>query len=314
MTSDQNRVPQVRAPHEWVHVRGVEVSSLRPGIAIDALLADLIDYAGLYPPAGLDMNTAVRNYLQYKAGPHQSFVGRFVVNLDRIGELRAAAAESFTEIPLSVIVASSTDFGALAESLGDAFDRVSFECKVAEPADIERIAAQLPAHSECYFEIPMGSNSEPLLDALVIHGARPKLRMGGVTSEAFPPVGTIAEMLQALAHRHLAFKCTAGLHHPIRSQNPLTYEPDSTEAVMHGFLNLLFAATLLHFGGSTLEAQHILNEADRHAWQVTPEEIRCRAVLWSGDQLRAVRQHFFISFGSCSFEEPVRGLEALGWL
>ena len=37
--------------------------------ALQALLESLIDYAGLFPPAGLDMATAVANYAGYKDGP-----------------------------------------------------------------------------------------------------------------------------------------------------------------------------------------------------------------------------------------------------
>jgi len=42
-------------------------------------------------------------------------------------------------------------------------------------------------------------------------------------------------------------------------------------------------------------------------------------VAWHGrqltvEQLRTAREQFAISFGSCSFEEPVRDLEQLGWL
>ena len=35
--------------------------------AMEAALSNLIDYAGLYPPAALDMRTAVRNYLDCRA-------------------------------------------------------------------------------------------------------------------------------------------------------------------------------------------------------------------------------------------------------
>ena len=36
--------------------------------AIRALLTESIDYAGLFPPAGLDMASAVENYARYRAG------------------------------------------------------------------------------------------------------------------------------------------------------------------------------------------------------------------------------------------------------
>ena len=153
-----------------------------------------------------------------------------------------------------------------------------------------------------------------MLDAIKERGARAKLRMGGVVAEAFPPAKAIAGMLQALAERHLPFKATAGLHHPTRSRHPFTYQADSAAGTMHGFLNLALAATLLHFGGTAGEALHILEEEDPQAWQVSDDAIRCRAFRWEAEQLRVMREQFFISIGSCSFEEPIRDLESMGWL
>ena len=40
--------------------------------ALRALLAGLVDYAGLFPPAGLDMSVAVHNYAAYRAGDEAS--------------------------------------------------------------------------------------------------------------------------------------------------------------------------------------------------------------------------------------------------
>lgn len=282
--------------------------------AVETLLAGLIDYAGLYPPASLDMHTAVRNYLQYLQGPHLTVLGRFIVNLDRIDELRTVAADAFPDMPLSVILPPHTDFSTLPEVIGEVLDRASLECKVSQPSDIEHITARLPAQTECYFEIMMTPESEILLDTMVVHCGRAKLRMGGVVTDAFPSPKSVVSMLQALAQRHLAFKATAGLHHPVRSSHAYTDEPDSGEGMMHGFLNLVFAAMLLHYGDDPIEALHTLEEQDAHAFQVTPEAIRCRETLWSIDQLRAMREHFFRSFGSCSFEQPISDLEAMGWL
>lgn len=281
--------------------------------AIEAALGGLIDYAGLYPPAALDMRTAVRNYLGYRQGTHRAALGRFVVSLDRISDLRSAAGESFAEMRLSVVLPADADFKALHEILGGQFERSVFECKVSEPAEIERLGAQFPESAERYFEIPIQPIREELLDAIAACGARAKLRMGGLMADAFPSPKATALMLRALAGRHLAFKATAGLHHPVRSHHPFTYESHSASGMMHGFLNLAFASALLHYGGSAGEVLHTLEEEDPSAWRVSPEAICCRAFLWTVDQLREMRQ-FFISFGSCSFEEPMRDLEALGWL
>ena len=280
--------------------------------AVETLLAGLFDYAGLYPPANVDMQTAVRNHLRYTESAHRGALGRFVVSADRIDEVRSAAGESFSEMRLSLLVGADANLGSFSELLAEP-GCVALECKARQAADIEQICAQLPAHTECYFEIPMGVE-ENLLDAFKACGTRVKLRMGGVTAEAFPQAEAIVLMLHALAERHLAFKATAGLHHPVRSRHPFTYQADSAAGMMHGFLNLAFAATLLNLGGSAGEALHILEEEDPQAWLVSADAIGCRGFRWDVDQLRAVRERFFISIGSCSFEEPIRDLESMGWL
>ncbi len=66
--------------------------------AIEAVLGGLIDYAGLYPPASLDMRAAVRNYLEYRDGPHAFALGRFIVDIARTDELREAAGSALTAI------------------------------------------------------------------------------------------------------------------------------------------------------------------------------------------------------------------------
>ena len=282
--------------------------------AIEALLMGLIDYAGLYPPASLDMASAVDNYLRYRQSQHAAALGRFVVSHDRIGELERSAGHSFGQMKLSVIVSADVDSKAINWIVRGTPGRVAFECKVSQPGEVDRISSQLPPNTECYFEIPLQESTDKFLDAIAAGNNRVKLRMGGVIPEAFPSAKTIALLLQAMAERRLAFKATAGLHHPIRSVHPLTYKADSPVGTMHGFLNLAFAAILLHFGGMAGEALHILEEEDPHAWKVAPDAIHCRALRWSADQLADTREKFFISFGSCSFEEPIRDLESLGWL
>jgi len=281
--------------------------------AIEAALSGFIDYAGLYPPAALDMQAAVRNYLEYRESKHAFILGRFIVNIARLNEMREAAGDAFRSMRLSVIAAQDLDPRLIWRHLDEGFRIESVEIKCNEPGTTTHIAERLPDALERYFEIPVQDPATEWIDTLASIRACAKLRMGGVVFEAFPASKPVALMLCALADRQLPFKATAGLHHPIRARHAFTYEAGSASGKMHGFLNLLSAATLLYSGGEAGEALRTLEEEDPHAWRVTPEAIRCRAFQWTADQLRTVRERFFLSFGSCSFTEPIRDLEALGW-
>lgn len=285
--------------------------------AIDRLLADLIDYAGLYPPASLDMHSAARKYLEYSRSTHAPALGRFIVDLDRFPYLWDAAGDYVRGMRLSVILAADADCGELNSLLDKGYRIEAVETKAASAEEVEQIAARLPAGMTAYFEIPLTAGSD-LFDAIAAEGARldarVKVRMGGVAAEAFPPIASIAYMLEGMARRRLLFKATAGLHHPVRGRHALNGDAGSATAVMHGFVNLACAAALLYFGGSAEEACLVLEEEWPRDWKVSDDAITWHEYGWSGDELGEVRQNFFAGFGSCSFEEPLRDLEALGWL
>jgi hypothetical protein len=59
---------------------------------VRALLEGLIDYAGLFPPAKLDMRPAVENYAAYLAGPDAWALGVDGVYVRHSGARRASAA------------------------------------------------------------------------------------------------------------------------------------------------------------------------------------------------------------------------------
>lgn len=281
--------------------------------ARDRLLHGLIDYAGLYPPASLDMRTAVRNYLDYRASVNATALGRFITDFIRLNELRGAAGDELASMLLSVIVAPGADLGALRGAAAE-LPVESVEIKCGEPLTITRICDQLPERAERYFEISLSSACSSAIDALASVDARAKLRMGGVVPEAFPSSEFVVRTLHTLADRRVPFKATAGLHHPVRSQHPLTYAADAPRATMHGFVNLFCAAAVIYFGGSAGTARSILEEQDPRAFHIAADAMGWRELRWSADQVHTIRQKFFTSYGSCSFIEPMQDLEALGWL
>jgi len=262
--------------------------------SLRALLEHLVDYAGLFPPAGLTMQNAVRNYARYREGESAWALGKFVVPQARVSEVPE-------EFPLSILGVD--------------------EVKATSAEEIEqlavdgwRLAGASPAHV-----LPPTANRQPptiyveiadlsLLDAIQRHGLRAKIRTGGITPDAFPAIDNVAEFLRACKAKGVAFKATAGLHHPLRCVKPLTYEPNAPVGTMHGFVNVFFAAALLD------HAEGVLAETDPSAFAFDDEGASWRGNRVSTEEIVTVRRDFATSFGSCSFEEPIGDLKELGWL
>jgi hypothetical protein len=281
--------------------------------AIESLMAGLIDYAGLYPPAAFDMRTAVRNYLEYGAGKNSFALGRFIVDMNRLEELRSVAGDSLSNFRLSVSASATASATEIDILFRRGLPIESIEIKCVEPLTICRISEKIPQAIEQYFEIPIQLGCSGAIDAIASVGARAKLRMGGLVADAFPSPEQVVKWLQLVTDRRIPFKATAGLHHPIRSRHPFSHAVNSPRGTMHGFINFFCAVALVRSGD--LEFAHtVLEEEDRNAFHISPQSIAWRSHQFTCEQVRTIRQELFTSYGSCSFDEPLQDLEALGWL
>ena len=289
--------------------------------ALRALLSGLIDYAGLFPPAGLAMDAAVRNYDSYLRSEHAWMLGRFIAPAARLTEYQIAVRDAGIDAStwrLSVLATAADaevicPFNDKAAELG----RIDvLEIKAADVRGIEDATIAFGRQYQLYFETPP-ETWRSLLPAIGRAKARAKVRTGGEVTTAIPDESRVLEFLRLASERRIAFKATAGLHHPLRAMQRLTYKPDSPTATMHGFLNVFCAAALLwHEPERRQEAAWILDERDTDG--ITMDEMTMTwhnsAVTLAAQQIEEARQQFCIGFGSCSFTEPVEDLRALGWL
>jgi len=296
--------------------------------ALHPLLASSIDYAGLFPPAGLDMATAVRQYAEYRAGPDAWALGRFVVPVARLGELEREAELLAPRQPaepwrLSALLGPST--GEEIKALGEFNCRHAADGAASLSADVvearadsvetvDRLLTGLPRWVQAYVEIPLDRDPTPLVAAIARHGARAKARTGGVTADAFPSAAALARFLRACTAAGLPFKATAGLHHPLRAEYRLTYAPGSSKGTMFGFLNVFLAAALILQGLSDAEAEQLLEERSPEAFRFSAEAIEWRGYRLDRPAVEDARAGGIVAFGSCSFEEPLGELRAMGAL
>ena len=136
-----------------------------------------------------------------------------------------------------------------------------------------------------------------------------KVRCGGQAAGSTPSVDDLAAFVVA-AHAHdVPWKATAGLHHPVRGVHGV-----SGGAVPHGFLNLFVAGAALHAGVlDSARVAEVIAESEPRAFVVDPTHIAWRGVRVEAEQVGAARERC-VSFGSCSFDEPVNDLRELGIL
>ena len=296
---------------------------------VRALLEGLIDYAGLFPPAALDMPAAVESYAAYRGGADAWALGRFVVPSARLDAFEGAAAarlpRSADAAPWPVSLLGGGDAAHDAEAIFAFNERHAhaaagravidmIEVRAGDMDALAHAARSAPAGVTTYVEIPIERDPVDLLAALATHGARAKVRTGGVTPDAFPPPRALARFIRLAADQGVPFKATAGLHHPIRAEYPLTYEPAAATGTMYGFLNLFLAAGFAQEGLTIAEIEQVLEERDPAAFAFDEAGVRWRGLHAGVDALGTLRTRVAASFGSCSFTEPVGELRALGLL
>lgn len=294
--------------------------------AARAAFERLIDYAGLYPPASLPLESVVHHYVEYRRGPQAWMLGRIIAPIDKLGELeqlaRNAGATGDDRWAVSVLVgsaeASATSGDAIQRAAASA-DSVltieSIEATATSEDDVAAVAAAFPSTIDRFVEIPAEPDPAGLMRAIRHHACAAKIRTGGVTGDAFPSPARLARFLARAAAIGVPMKATAGLHHAIRGDRRLTYAADSATTVMHGFVNVVLASVLLTAGRIDDETAEALLDDDR------PEVFKFggRAASWLNavvtyTEIAHARHALLRSVGSCSFEEPVSELTALGWM
>lgn len=308
------------------------------GDITEALFTGLIDYAGLFPPERRDMPGAVSGYREARNGDHAFVAGRFIVPGARLLELaRALDAEPVQEAPwpLSVLVDGAWP------NLGDATSEVESGLGVlGDRARLEITETRIPATklgeaeltqdlvaaagrlaglgAQPFFEIPLSHDwPEVMEEAVTAVGSaadatsRPvgaKLRCGGLTADLFPTPEQVAQFILACHAVGVPYKCTAGLHHPVRHTDP------TTGFTHHGFLNVLAAALLAERSAPFDALVEVVAEEDPAAFVFDGDELRWDDWSVPSASVRATRRDHFVAYGSCSFTEPTTDLIDMGLL
>ncbi|MSQ97359.1 MAG: hypothetical protein EXR98_22790 [Gemmataceae bacterium] len=314
-------------------------SSARP------FLDQLIDYAGLFPPAKLSLEDALRIYLhERKTSAHRWMLGRFVCPTARLQELSTLARSHEDASFLSV-----TALGRPAPDLSEFFANLETDLMAIESfrrgwgtdSVVDTIEVPLPKGGDVdAFVYWLGYAAKHMVQAKLrgfLEIARSaqwhddtkkiaqglgslydtwdqgllglKLRCGGLSAEAFPTNEQVAFFIARCNDAKIPWKATAGLHHPRRHWD------QALQLWHYGFLNV-FGAGVLAWSNALTEADlvEILSDRDAQHFQFEPDRFAWKDWSCTAAQVILARSAFAKSFGSCSFEEPCQDLVALGLL
>ena len=303
---------------------------------VRAALAGLIDYAGLFPPAALPLDAALREYEATMAGERGWMVRRFIVPASRVAELSSAYAGD-ASVMLSVILDAPNDalgwFEGLRLRLADvqsalAADarlrlaaleiplpalrtlRDTYDGAIGQYAALASAAGvrDLPAYVEPFRDRRWRDALPATMTVLARHRLGAKVRCGGASPDAVPSTEELAAFVRAAVAAGVPFKATAGLHHPVRRVDP------ASGLAAHGFLNLIAASLAAREDDPGMAIEAALGEEDPHAFRFSEESFAWRERHYDVAAIDAMREAAFVGYGSCSVAEPVADLTAMGLL
>jgi hypothetical protein len=281
------------------------------------LLSDAIDYAGLFPPASLEMPAAAQNFARYLRGEFRWMLGRFVVPAERLMELEKLLKPNRAR-GWRVTALVGRDFKNDLKSIvqfhlkaGERAHVDAVEFKIATKDEINPILELLPHGIDAYAEVALRDDLAEQIEAIRMSRLKAKIRTGGIKPGAFPRLQQVAHFIAVCASAGVVFKATAGLHHPLRGVYAMTAAERGPHVPMHGFLNVLLAAAAVKAGAMELQLPEVLALRDAQAVAFHKDGVTLRNIKLNNLQLRETRQQLAVAFGSCSFEDPVRDLEVL---
>ncbi len=286
--------------------------------SLRTLLSELVDYAGLFPPAKLDMAVTVANYANYLGSLDAWALGRLIVPATRLNEFEQHAEGHLPTggggrpWQLTALVGYDNldnDLQRLADFNEKYTDRAQvlvIELRATSADDIDDALDRIPDHIFPFFEVAVTDDPRGLIAAIAGSDAGAKVRTGGVAAAAYPSPEQLARFIAASASAGVPFKATAGLHHPLR------HFSEAVGTDEFGFLNVFTAGILARTTSIDERAlAAVLVDESPESFDFGDEQFRYGDQTLGVDALPEAREKFAISYGSCSFTEPLELVRAL---
>ena len=119
----------------------------KPPVSLKNFCSKIIDYAGLFPPASLELGQAFHNFVFYLQGEYKWMLGKFIIPAKRLAELGSLLDDMTIDgkVPLSVLGSSSENVDEFNELFnGDIAAINEFIAKYSGAVTIDAFEVRLP--------------------------------------------------------------------------------------------------------------------------------------------------------------------------
>ena len=304
-----------------------------------AFMGGIIDYAGMFPTAFLNLEEAFTNYSKYLKSKDNWMLAGFVCRPSDLTDLIKLLEKEKMEnkLKLSILLNNSGKSDMMISSVKRDVNQIknfqsfyqnvdlfSFEIRLPESVTVnakktaDTVFEILNVLSYEFYEYKVffetfvidknwRSYIENVNAVLEITNADTglKLRTGGLEPKLFPEAEKIAYIVKASNYHKLPLKATAGLQHPV------THFNTEVKAKMYGFLNIFGAILLNHKHNLSINSlMEIINDESPKSFKFTKDEFIYKEYSMTSEEITEARKYGY-SFGSFSFDEPREDLKKL---
>ena len=306
---------------------------MKPSASLQHFLDKLIDYAGLFPPAKLEIQPSLKNYAEHIHSTDRWIMSQFIIPVSRLHEIPSDVMKKYSEVfPLRLSLISAdicNEIDTVSQFLNRYGNSTIFTGHESRISDLSTFSQHLSdIHHLCknqnldfvsFYEVGPSDNWVSQMNEAVSKIAAFnteyegnigfKLRCGGVEAHMFPPAEDIAHAILACGEAGVSMKFTAGLHHPVRHYN------ESVKTKMYGFFNIFIGGMIAHKFSLELDRLiAVLLDEDSENFKFDENGLSWENYSISNFEIQKYREESFISYGSCSFDEPREDLQKLGLL
>lgn len=320
--------------------------------SLRAFMLNLIDYAGLFPPASLPLDQAFAHYTRYRQEPESWMLSRFIIPAARLEELSTTAEHTFSAYTANNELEADDryPFSVLGRG-GESVDEFMRHLR----ADLDAVAGFRARHegavSADVFEVRLPvTNDKTLLEDLIRQCVDVFEANGGFSvyyevpdihnqwesrvETALQVIGEIQPSarfkLRCGGTEASAFPSTDQIAFALRTceaswislkataglHHPIRHYSAEVGTKMHGFLNLFGAGVLAYFYNLNHdEIVAILEDENAEHFTFSDDHFAWKDYLHASiDSITTARLTVLTSYGSCSFDEPRADLRTLGLL